>query len=740
MATPGQNPQNQQSAADLQKDIDAMSSQSGKLQSQFAGIVDSVREIKTLIKDTSTVTKLYLENATDIKNIYSETRSLVAKLGTEYIDQEQVTKRINENESLSKTIASQKRLEMREYVKAVNAANAANGVTNGTIKSQKDIIKDVAKIIETGTELERSLIPVRELRIYLLEQEGKSLKGNQKILDGINSRLEAGNKNVKDMQVKATALSKIFGSMSGIPFLKDFMDFKELSVEFQKGFGAGMTNLGKQLRAIITNPLFLAAAGIVALVAGFKALIKLAFDFDKIVTDIGNNTGITRATTVDLLDTFRAISSEGTKLVGTLDSAFLSVKNQANAMLELQETLGTNVMFTNERIQNEILLTKQLKMSKEEAAGIQKLSLISGQSAEKILNTAMKQNTTAVSYKKIFAEISKINSEISTAYKNNPELIAKAVVEANKLGMSLEQTKNISKSLLDFETSIAGELESELLLGKRFNFEKARALALDGKSVEAASELMGQIGGINALTQMNVIQRERLAASIGMSAEELTKSAQEQAVLNALGVENKNALEERYEILRKNGDLAGIEKLKAEAAKKEGGELLLQDIARANLQDRFNESMEQLKQIFTELATTLIPMLEGFAKMLSNTTTMKIVMASLVGMAAAIATSMVIATGGTALVGAAIAGLAVGGLAYGGMSTTGGKGESELTAAPQPSLPTRNNNLPTNNNNNQGNNAAGNQRSDEQRRLDISLNIDGKAVSTVMKSSDYSYS
>jgi hypothetical protein len=641
---------------------------------------------------------LYLENATDIKNIYSETRSLVAKLGTEYIDQEQVTKRINENESLTKTIQSQKRVEMNEYKKAVLAAG-------GQVKTQKEVLKDVANIIENGTEAQREAIPVNQLRVYLLAQEEKSLKGNQKILDGINSRLEAGNKNVKEMQVKATALSKIFGSMSGIPFLKDFMDFKQLSVEFQKGFGAGMSNLGTQLRAIITNPLFLAAAGILALVAGFKALIKLAFDYDKIVTDISNNTGITKDTTIDLLDSFRAISSEGTKLAESLDSAFLSVKNQANAMLELQETLGTNVMFTNERIQNEILLTKQMKMSKEEAAGIQKLSLISGQSAEKILNTAMKQNTSAISYKKIFAEISKINSEISTAYKNNPELIAKAVVEANKLGMSLEQTKNISKSLLDFETSISGELESELLLGKRFNFEKARALALDGKSVEAASELMGQIGGINALTQMNVIQRERLAASIGMSAEELTKSAQEQAVLNALGVENKNALEERYEILRKNGDLAGIEKLKAEAAKKEGGELLLQDIARANLQDRFNESMERLKQIFTELSTALIPMLEGLASMLSNTTALKLIMASLVGLAAAIATSMVIATGGAALVGA----IAAGGLAYGAMSMTGGKGESELTAAPQASLPTRNSNLPSYNNNQGGNNNNNNQ-------------------------------
>jgi hypothetical protein len=57
-------------------------------------------------------------------------------------------------------------------------------------------------------------------------------------------------------------------------------------------------------------------------------------------------------------------------------------------------------------------------------------------------------------------------------------------------------------------------------------------------------------------------------------------------------------------------------------------------------------------------------------------------------------------------------------------------------------LPTRNYYLPTYHTNQQGNNAAGNQRSDEQRRIEIynTLNMDGKAVSTVMKSSDYSYS
>jgi hypothetical protein len=713
MATPGQNPQ-----------LDKITTDVAQTQIEFAATTDSARILKEVLKDTSTQSQLISEYSTQIKNALSDTLSLASKLGTEYITIEQIEKRRGETQGLANGVATQRnQIEQRIAATGTNVA---------------DVEQRIEALLSSGVKIKKKDLTVDEYRLFRIMGQEKALKANLERLNEIEGAVEAGNKQFKDMNVKAAALSKIFGTFSGIPFLKDFMQFNILADAFKKGFGSGMKELGSQLKNIITNPLFLAAAAVVGLVAAFKALVKLAFDYDKLVTDIANNTALSKTSAVGLLDAYRDISNENAKTVDALNAGFLSVKNQANAFIELGETLETNAMFTNDMVQNQILLTKQMKMSKEEAVGIQKMSLLTGQSAEKILNTAMKQNTSVISYKKIFSEIAKVNSEIATAYKNNPELIAKAVVEANKLGMSLEQTKNISKSLLDFETSISGELESELLLGRRFNFEKARALALDGKSVEAASELMGQIGGINALTQMNVIQRERLAASIGMSAEELTKSAREQAVLNALGEQNKAGLEERYEYLRKTGDLAGMEQLKAEAARKEGGQALLQDVARANLQDRFNESMERIKQIFTEIAAgPMIKLLSGFAQLMEHTTLLKVLFFSLATAATAIAASMVIASGGTVLLGAAAAVAATGiGLGLMGGSAAG---EEDMAVA-KPTLPTRNTNLPTNNNNQQGNNAAGNQRSDEQRRLDISLNIDGKAVSTVMKSSDYSYS
>jgi hypothetical protein len=716
MVTPGQNP------------LDKITTDAAQTQIEFAATTDSARILKEVLKDTSTQSQLISEYSTQIKNALSDTISLASKLGTEYITIEQIEKRRGETQGLANGVAAQ-RLAIE--------ARLTNAGTNVA-----DVEQRIETLLSSGVKIKKKDLTVDEYRLFRILGQEKALKANLDRLNEIEGAVEAGNKQFKEMNVKAAALSKIFGTFSGIPFLKDFMQFNILSDAFKKGFGTGMIELKSQLKTILTNPLFLAAAAIVALVAGFKALVKVAYDYDKIITDVANNTALSKDSTKSMMDSFRAISGESVKLVGSLDAAYLSVKNQANALIELGDSLETNALFTNEMIQNQMLLTKQMKMSKEEAVGIQKMSLLTGQSAEKILNTAMKQNTSVISYKKIFSEIAKVNSEIATAYKNNPELIAKAVVEANKLGMSLEQTKNISKSLLDFETSIAGELESELLLGKRFNFEKARALALDGKSVEAASELMGQIGGINALTQMNVIQRERLAASIGMSAEELTKSAREQAVLNALGAQNKEALEERYEILRRNGDIAGMEKLKAEAARKEGGQALLQDIARANLQDRFNESMERIKQIFTELAAgPMMTFLGGMTKLLQNTTLLKgiliataVVVGAITASLIAAAAAITIAMGGTnLLIGAAVTGglLGLGAVGipmmYSGPNTTG---EGALL---------NKNNLPSYNNNQQGNNAAGNQRSDEQRRIEIynTLNIDSRPVTVSQKTVEY---
>ena len=99
----------------------------------------------------------------------------------------------------------------------------------------------------------------------------------------------------------------------------------------------------------------------------------------------------------------------------------------------------------------------------------------------------------------------------------------RAAVAAKKLGMELGTLVKMSDSLLNFESSIQAEMEASMLIGKQLNYNKARELALSGDLEGATKSIMDQIGGAAEFQKMNVMQRQALADSIGVSADELAK-------------------------------------------------------------------------------------------------------------------------------------------------------------------------------------------------------------------------
>ena len=104
--------------------------------------------------------------------------------------------------------------------------------------------------------------------------------------------------------------------------------------------------------------------------------------------------------------------------------------------------------------------------------------------------------------------------------------MARAAIEARKLGMSLSTTSKIADSLLSFESSIESELEASLLIGRQLNLNRARELALMGDMENLQKEIVRQVGSEQQIQQMNVIQRQKLAAAIGVEVSELQKLAQ----------------------------------------------------------------------------------------------------------------------------------------------------------------------------------------------------------------------
>jgi len=100
----------------------------------------------------------------------------------------------------------------------------------------------------------------------------------------------------------------------------------------------------------------------------------------------------------------------------------------------------------------------------------------------------------------------------------------------------------MGKQLLNWESSIEAEMEAELLTGKQLNLNEARNLALKGKSAEAATEMLKQVGSAAEFSNMDAIQQDAIAKSMGMQTDELANSLIKQELLNKYGKEELDRL------------------------------------------------------------------------------------------------------------------------------------------------------------------------------------------------------
>ena len=63
---------------------------------------------------------------------------------------------------------------------------------------------------------------------------------------------------------------------------------------------------------------------------------------------------------------------------------------------------------------------------------------------------------------------------------NGGDNLAKAAIEARKLGLNLSTVDKIAESIMDIEGSIANEMEASMLLGRQLSLDRARQLVMEG--------------------------------------------------------------------------------------------------------------------------------------------------------------------------------------------------------------------------------------------------------------------
>ena len=367
----------------------------------------------------------------------------------------------------------------------------------------------------------------------------------------------------------------------------------------------GLGVIGKNLLKNLRDPLVLAGLAAKAL----TAIFDLAKGLDKASGELAKNMNMSYEDAVELNQELAELSSTHLK------DSLVSSKGLAESLQEINKTLGTNVMLNQEDLVTFTKLREAAGFTNEELMGIQSITLANGQSLKE--NTgeflaqakvSAMQNGVLLNEKELLKGISEVSAATTISFGKNPALIADAVASAKALGMEMDQVEAIADSLLDFENSIANELEAEMLLGKDINLEKARQAALDNDLATLAKEISSQVGTSAEFAEMNRIQQEALAKSLGMSREDIAQTlfTQEQ-LAGATGEE----AEKRQAILDKRIAEVGLAQAQKEIAKDGLGTLESQ----ASVAEKMEKTMKKIKDTFMGLAGVVLeivaPMVDG---------------------------------------------------------------------------------------------------------------------------------
>ena len=415
---------------------------------------------------------------------------------------------------------------------------------------QKTATKETREILNEHESLNKKI--VAELKKELKAAEsiknafgltGTSLKVIDKLTGGTIGNLEEINSNTRDRLALLKKEDKLLEGTAG---------------KFQ-GLGIQISEIGKAIGKNMLDPL---------------VLLKIGLDFSQELADLQKGFGISRKEALGLRKEASVIASETGNIA-------IQSKDVLKTIHELNKSFGTTSTILRDDIVSEMAkLGKLTDMSAESQANFARFANMSGKNAAVITKetrravvNAEQEKGLRVDINETLDEAGKINGQIAAQLGGNVTKLAQAVTVAKQFGMTLEGVAAAGAQLLNFESSISNELEAELLIGKELNLERARLAALTGDYETLTREINANIGDFGDFTKMNVIQQEALAKSVGMTADGLS------------------------DILLKNENIEAL----AQEARLAGDEDLAKQLEARSAQEKFNDTVEKLKGLFTDI-------------------------------------------------------------------------------------------------------------------------------------------
>lgn len=431
--------------------------------------------------------------------------------------------------------ASQGAFNIRDLTKEIQDRNAKiqaiksqiQIAENTQVGNAKQLKKELAAIEEYNAEYVKELNKANDLSKNI----NKSIGLTGAALKGVGAAAsKIGFSGIGDVMEEAKQAAVEKAKALGVS------DKKSLGLIGKfKTMGAALKVVGKAIVRNLTDPLVIAGLAIKAMKKAvafvgdaYKQGEQAAFNISEENVNMARSLGISQ----------KAANSLASSVAGMGPTTAASKKSIEGIM----SAMGSTEKLSTNTARVFVKLNTMAGMSAESLAKFQKFAKKSGEDAgtlvsemAKTAGAAIKNNKLAMTQRDLLEESADQSAYVKLQFAGQGPALVKAVAQSKALGINMQKARDMASSLLNFEDSIAAEMEAELLTGKQLNLEEARALALKGDNIGAAKLIAEQVGGAAEFMSMNVIQQEALAKAAGMSTDEMSNMLSGQKDMEANG-------------------------------------------------------------------------------------------------------------------------------------------------------------------------------------------------------------
>lgn len=543
--------------------------------------------------------------------------------------------------------------------------------------AKKQTLEEIQQLAATRNRSVEESARLRKLRLSYVEISNQ-IDESESALKDFNAQIETAVEGAKSIEDSLGLTGAMMKGMSKIPFLGNLpgmdkvlgnvedkiakiQDETGMTVSKTKAMGMAFKEMGPVVGKALFDPLSMS-------LFVFKQLKDIFLTIDSGAGELAKGMNMSYKEAL----AFRNELGEAAKNAN--DAAVTTKRNQESYMA-ISQALGANADINEKELKTFTKLREQAGYTNDELVSMQKMSLVTGKTLEDTTKEFLggaealsAQKGLAINVKQLMKETANTSNATKLSLVGGAKGLAEAAVAAKALGVDLGKVSDISGKLLNFEDSISAELEAELLTGKAINLETARLAALNGDMATVAEEINKQLGGSAEFSKMNRIQQEAFANAVGMSREELANSLVEQEALQKVGVKTAEEAKKKYDLLRKGMTAE-------EAAKSLGDDQLAKQYEQQNLQERFNQTIEKLKDMLSTLVDGPFgSFMAGIAELLNN---VELIKGIFIAIGSIIATRMVVSLVTAA---AAMAGQVLSVRAYNSALNQGLAKEAALTA------------------------------------------------------------